>query len=129
MGVSNYDEQQLAEFDAIRPVEVLQPPYHLFRRGIEDAVLPYAREHDIGVLAYSPLASGLVSGRWDEHIAFDADDWRSQPGVDVAIVGSGRPESSAAAAEVGLSPDDLAEIERIVTDAVPVEGARPEGID
>ena len=58
-GVSNYDAAQLAAFDRTRPVETLQPPYHLFRRGIEDEVLPYTREHDIGVLAYSPLASGL----------------------------------------------------------------------
>lgn len=173
VGVSNYDEQQMAAFDAIRPVETLQPPYHLFRRGIEKAVLPYARRNDVGVLAYSPLASGLLSGRWDENVTFGSDDWRSQasgfrgdnlrrnltvvdrlrelaarrdlavsqlalawvlaqPGVHVAIVGSGRPESiesSAAAADVDLSSGELDEIETIVADAVPVEGARPEGID
>ena len=45
-----------------RPVETLQPPYHLFRRDIEDEVLPYTREHDIGVLVYGPLAHGLLTG-------------------------------------------------------------------
>lgn len=59
VGVSNYTAAQMVAFDRTRPVETLQPPYHLFRRGIEDEVLPYTREHNIGVLTYSPLASGL----------------------------------------------------------------------
>lgn len=78
VGVSNYDAQQLAEFDRFRPVETLQPPYHLFRREIEREILPYAREHDIGVLAYSPLASGLLTGRLTVDATFEPDDWRSQ---------------------------------------------------
>src|ERR1700716_542571 len=55
VGVSNYNTEQLAAFDKTRPVETLQPPYHLFRRAIEEDPLPYAREHNIGVLVYSPL--------------------------------------------------------------------------
>lgn len=78
VGVSNYDASQMAEFAAVRPVETLQPPYHLFRRGIEEEILPYAREHGIGVIAYSPLASGLLTGRFDENTSFDEDDWRSK---------------------------------------------------
>lgn len=78
VGVSNYDAAQLAAFDRTRPVETLQPPYHLFRRGIEQDVLPYAREHDIGVLAYSPLGSGLLTGRLTPESTFEPDDWRSQ---------------------------------------------------
>jgi aryl-alcohol dehydrogenase-like predicted oxidoreductase len=77
VGVSNYDVPQMEAFEAVRPVEVLQPPYHLFQRGIEDDVLAYTREHDIGVLAYSPLASGLLAGRIDEDTTFEPDDWRS----------------------------------------------------
>jgi aryl-alcohol dehydrogenase-like predicted oxidoreductase len=77
-GVSNYDVQQMAEFAAVRPVDTLQPPYHLFRRGIEAEVLPYTIEHGIGVLAYSPLASGLLTGRFDENTTFEESDWRSQ---------------------------------------------------
>ena len=68
----------MEEFAAVRPVETLQPPYHLFQREIEEEILPYARAHDIGVLAYSPLASGLLAGRIDEDTTFEADDWRSQ---------------------------------------------------
>jgi aryl-alcohol dehydrogenase-like predicted oxidoreductase len=78
VGVSNYDARQMAEFAAVRPVETLQPPYHLFRRGIEVEVLPYTIEHNIGVLAYSPLASGLLTGRFDESTSFEESDWRAQ---------------------------------------------------
>lgn len=78
VGVSNYNAEQMAEFDKTRPVESLQPPYHLFRRGIEDAVLPYAQQHNIGVLAYSPLASGLLTGMMTEKTTFEESDWRAQ---------------------------------------------------
>jgi aryl-alcohol dehydrogenase-like predicted oxidoreductase len=77
VGVSNYDAEQMAEFARTRPVETLQPLYHLFRRDIEAEVLPYASEHDIGVLAYSPLAHGLLTGAMDEDTTFASDDWRS----------------------------------------------------
>jgi len=78
VGVSNYDVAQMTEFSETLPVETLQPPYHLFRRGIEKDVLPYARENDIGVLAYSPLGSGLLTGAMDSGTTFEDDDWRSQ---------------------------------------------------
>ena len=78
VGVSNFDAAQIAEFARTRPVETLQPPYHLFRREIEHEVLPYCREHDIGVLAYGPLAHGLLTGALDESTTFASDDWRSQ---------------------------------------------------
>jgi len=77
-GVSNYDAAQLEEFDRTRPVETLQPPYHLFRRAAESDALPYARAHDIGVLAYSPLGSGLLTGTLTPESTFADDDWRSQ---------------------------------------------------
>ncbi len=77
VGVSNFDAAQMAEFARTRPVETLQPPYHLFRRDIEAEVLPYAREHDIGVLVYGPLAHGLLSGAMNVDTAFAEDDWRS----------------------------------------------------
>jgi aryl-alcohol dehydrogenase-like predicted oxidoreductase len=77
-GVSNFSADQMAEFARTRPVETLQPPYHLFRRDIEAEVLPYTREHDIGVLVYGPLAHGLLTGAIDEDASFAPDDWRSQ---------------------------------------------------
>ena len=77
VGVSNFDAAQMAEFAQTRPVETLQPPYDLFRREIEEEILPYSREHDIGVLIYGPLAHGLLTGALDENTTFAADDWRS----------------------------------------------------
>jgi hypothetical protein len=77
VGVSNFDAQQMAEFAKTRPVEALQPPYHLFRRDIEAEILPYCAEHDIGVLIYGPLAHGLLTGALDENTKFPRGDWRA----------------------------------------------------
>jgi aryl-alcohol dehydrogenase-like predicted oxidoreductase len=77
VGVSNFDAAQIAELARTRPVETVQPPYHLFRRDIEAELLPYAREHDIGVLVYGPLAHGLLSGAMHTNTSFAEDDWRS----------------------------------------------------
>src|ERR671918_894838 len=77
VGVSNYDAAQLAEFAETRPVETLQPPYDLFRRSIEAEILPYCREHDVGVVVYGALAHGLLTGTMDENTTFAEDDWRS----------------------------------------------------
>ena len=76
-GVSNFNVEEMEAFARTRPVETLQPPYHLFRRDIERDVLPYCREHDIGVLAYGPLAHGLLSGKFDRDTRLSDDDWRS----------------------------------------------------
>jgi aryl-alcohol dehydrogenase-like predicted oxidoreductase len=77
-GVSNYDAEQMQALGCFGRVETLQPPYHLFRRNIEDGVLPYAAQHDIGVLVYGPLAHGLLSGWMTPATTFAADDWRSK---------------------------------------------------
>ena len=78
VGVSNYDARQMTAFQQVRPIDTLQPPYHLFRRDIEASILPFAREHGIGVLVYGPMAHGLLSGRMTEDTTFAADDWRSK---------------------------------------------------
>jgi aryl-alcohol dehydrogenase-like predicted oxidoreductase len=77
VGVSNYDTRQMAAFMEVRPIDTLQPPYHLFRRDIEGSILPFAREHGIGVLVYGPLGHGLLTGRMTGETTFAADDWRS----------------------------------------------------
>lgn len=58
-------------------VEAVQPPYQLFRRGIEAGLLPYGAAHHIGVLAYGPLARGLLGGTITEATRFGPGDWRS----------------------------------------------------
>jgi aryl-alcohol dehydrogenase-like predicted oxidoreductase len=77
VGVSNYSAKQIDELSHHGRVETLQPPYHMFRRDIEDEVLPYAAANDIGVLAYGPLAHGLLAGRMTTQTTFPPDDWRS----------------------------------------------------
>ena len=77
VGVSNFSPVEMSEFAETRPVETLQPPYDLFRRGIEVEILPYCEEHDIGVLVYGALAHGLLTGAMDENTTFAPDDWRS----------------------------------------------------
>ncbi|MFB9923336.1 aldo/keto reductase [Amycolatopsis halotolerans] len=80
-GVSNYDSAQLSAVNETalnEPVETVQVPYHLFRRGAETDPLPYARAHNIGVLAYSALGSGLLTGSLTAETVFDPSDWRSR---------------------------------------------------
>ncbi|MDZ7705648.1 MAG: aldo/keto reductase [Trueperaceae bacterium] len=81
VGVSNYDEKQMAAFEKGRKLDALQPPYHLFRREVEERILPYAYEHDVGVLVYGPLAHGLLTGKYDPDEEFSEDDWRSQSDI------------------------------------------------
>jgi aryl-alcohol dehydrogenase-like predicted oxidoreductase len=78
VGVSNYGVDEMEELRRFGRLETLQPPYHLFRRTIEDEILPYAAEHDIGVLVYGPLAHGLLGGRMTAATTFGPDDWRSK---------------------------------------------------
>ena len=78
IGVSNFDAGQLHRIQSIAPVESLQPPYSLIDRGIEDKILPFAQREGIGVIVYSPMGSGLLTGAITaERIAgMPADDWR-----------------------------------------------------
>jgi aryl-alcohol dehydrogenase-like predicted oxidoreductase len=80
IGASNFSVEQLERAEAIAPVEALQPPYSLLDREVEAEILPYCEEHGIGVIVYSPMASGLLTGRMTrERIeALPDDDWRPQ---------------------------------------------------
>jgi aryl-alcohol dehydrogenase-like predicted oxidoreductase len=76
--VSNFDASQLRRAQAIAPVASLQPPYSMLMRRVEAEILPYCQAEDIGVIVYSPMQSGLLSGTMTrERIeAFPSDDWR-----------------------------------------------------
>jgi aryl-alcohol dehydrogenase-like predicted oxidoreductase len=80
IGVSNFSVAQLRRAQAIAPVETLQPPYSLIERTIEDEILPFAEREGIGVVIYSPMQSGLLSGAMTpERIAALPDnDWRKK---------------------------------------------------
>jgi aryl-alcohol dehydrogenase-like predicted oxidoreductase len=80
IGVSNFNIAHLKRARAIAPVASLQPPYSLVRREVELDVLPFCRRENIGVIAYSPMASGLLTGAWTRErlAALPADDWRRE---------------------------------------------------
>ena len=80
IGVSNFDAIELERANEIARVTSLQPPYSLIRREIETEVLPYCRSNNIGVIVYSPMASGLLTGAMTrQRIAkLPGGDWRSR---------------------------------------------------
>ncbi|HIQ01420.1 MAG TPA: aldo/keto reductase [Anaerolineales bacterium] len=77
-GVSNFSVEQLKRVQAIHPVASLQPPYSMLRREIEADLLPYCGANDIGVIVYSPMQSGLLTGKFTRARAahLPEDDWR-----------------------------------------------------
>jgi aryl-alcohol dehydrogenase-like predicted oxidoreductase len=80
IGVSNYSASQMARVQSIAPITSLQPPYSLVQREIEKEILPHAASHNIGVLVYSPMKNGLLSGRMTKErvAAFPEDDFRKR---------------------------------------------------
>ena len=78
IGVCNFNVEQLRTIQRIAPVASLQPPYSLLDNEIEKTILPYCEQQQIGVIVYSPMASGLLTGRMTkERIKqLPADDWR-----------------------------------------------------
>jgi aryl-alcohol dehydrogenase-like predicted oxidoreductase len=78
LGLCNHSVEQLAVCEAIRHVDAVQPPLSLLARGARRTVIPWAAEHGSGVIVYSPLASGLLSGGFTrERVArIPEDDWR-----------------------------------------------------
>jgi aryl-alcohol dehydrogenase-like predicted oxidoreductase len=78
IGVSNFDVEQLRRIQSIAPVETLQPQYSLVEREAEYELLPFTEREGIGVVVYSPMGSGLLTGRMTRQRIQDlpADDWR-----------------------------------------------------
>jgi len=78
IGASNFSVEQLRRAQSIAPVETLQPPYSLLDREVEDEILPFCEREGIGVIVYSPMASGMLTGKMTrERIeGLPDDDWR-----------------------------------------------------
>ena len=78
IGVSNFNVSQMKRAQAIAPITSLQPPYSIVTREIEREILPYAQKNNIGVIVYSPMAAGLLTGAMTkERVAnFLPEDWR-----------------------------------------------------
>jgi len=77
-GVSNFDATLLSRCARIRPVDSLQPPFSMIQRGAAAAEIPWCDAQGTGVIVYSPMASGLLTGKWtaDRADSLAADDWR-----------------------------------------------------
>lgn len=80
IGLSNYNAAQMERLKQIAPITSLQPPYSLLNRDIESEILPYCLKEGIGVIVYSPMASGLLTGAMTrERIKrLPEDDWRKR---------------------------------------------------
>jgi len=76
IGVSNYSVDQMKESLNYGQIISLQPMYSMLERDIEKESLPFCVENDIGIICYSPLASGVLTGKYDENTKFQ--DWRGQ---------------------------------------------------
>ena len=78
IGVSNYSVAQMERILPVAPIASLQPPYSIIRRDVEGEILPFCHQHNIGVIVYSPMQSGLLTGTMTpERIqALPDDDWR-----------------------------------------------------
>ena len=79
-GLSNHDVKQLEAAEAVGHVDSLQPPFSLIRRDAAADVIPWSAEHSTGVIVYSPMASGLLTGSFtaERARALGDDDWRSR---------------------------------------------------
>lgn len=78
IGVSNFNALQMERIRNIAPIASLQPPYSLVRPEVESEILPYALRHNIGVIAYSPMGSGMLTGSMTRErvMSLPSDDWR-----------------------------------------------------
>jgi len=78
IGVSNFSVEQMQRVGQIAPITSLQPPYSMLRRAVEEEILPFAEDNNIGVINYSPMVSGLLTGAMtvERIAALPADDWR-----------------------------------------------------
>ncbi len=76
-GVSNFTAAEIDEASKITPVASVQPPYSMVNRGIEKELLPYCRQHNVGVIAYSPLQRGVLTGKFKPDHKFSDEDHRA----------------------------------------------------
>ena len=80
IGVSNFDAAQMQQVSKFGPITSLQPPYSIVRPEVEESILPHCVANNVGVIAYSPMASGLLTGAMTRErlAALPPDDWRKE---------------------------------------------------
>ena len=77
VGTSNFSIKQIRECMRVRAIHSLQPPYNMLMRDSAKNLLPFCRRNGIGVIAYGPLAYGLLTGKFNKETQFPENDWRS----------------------------------------------------
>lgn len=84
IGVSNFSVEQMERIRGIAPIDSLQPPYSLLERQVEREILPYCERFQIGVIVYSPMKSGLLTGKMTPAriAALPTNDWRKTKSLD-----------------------------------------------
>ena len=113
-GVSNFNLDHIQQVAPICPITTLQPPFSLLRRDVESEVLPYCEEQGIGVIAYSPMQAGLLTGRFSREraAALPDNDWRgktpcfTEPQLSVNLEAVGKLVE--VADEIGITMSQLA---------------------
>ena len=80
IGISNFRREQIETSMTTRRVDVAQYCWNMFDRRMDQEILPYCREHNMGVMAYGSLAYGLLSGTFHADMTFDEGDWRARQG-------------------------------------------------
>jgi aryl-alcohol dehydrogenase-like predicted oxidoreductase len=103
IGVSNYARADLEAAAAAGRFDSYQPGYHMMRRQVEQAELPWCAENEVGVIAYGPLAHGLFTGRMDAATTFPENDWRASSEF---FTDEAYPERVAAVRELAKVADD-----------------------
>jgi len=136
IGVSNFTVEHIERVKKIHPPVSLQPPYSMLHRDVEDELLDYCGRNQMGVVAYSPIQRGLLTGKFDRTLELVEDlkkiaernsrtcaelaiSWiLRRPEVTAAIVGARRPSQiieTAPAANWDLGEKDIEEIERLLS--------------
>jgi aryl-alcohol dehydrogenase-like predicted oxidoreductase len=138
IGVSNFDVEQLERCEAIRHVDSLQPPLSLVQREALGDVIPWAAAHETGVIVYSPMASGLLSGTFDRERleSLPPDDMRrrrpefTEPGLsrNLALVERLRAIADELDSSVGELAIAWTLAQEVVTGAI-VGARRPDQVD
>jgi aryl-alcohol dehydrogenase-like predicted oxidoreductase len=138
IGASNFTVADLEAADRVAPITSLQPPYSALRRDIEADVLPWCQAHNVGVIVYSPMQSGLLTGTMTRErvVALPANDWRrrakyfQEPHLTQALELTGRLR--AVGARYGRSPAEVAiawTLKHPAVTAAIVGARRPDQLD
>ena len=121
VGLSNHDTAQLEAAERLGHVDTLQPPFSAIHRDVATAELPWCRAHDTGVIVYSPMASGLLTGAFTVERAksLPKDDWRSRS---ADFTGDGLPAIWKSSMRCGRSRRDMAPASRALRSHGPWHG-------